>query len=59
MRECWDLLVGSMGIGSEKSIGVMVCDIYSVLPGSNIISDHCVPGKHLAYVHTHMIVLDH
>ena len=28
MRECWDLLAGFMGIGSEKSISVAVHDKY-------------------------------
>ena len=26
MRVCWDLLVGFVGIGSEKSVSVTVCD---------------------------------
>ena len=26
MGECWDLPAGFVGIGSEKSIGVMECD---------------------------------
>ena len=30
MRECQDLLAGFMGIGSEKSISVMVCDTDSL-----------------------------
>ena len=36
VRKCQDLLAGFMGIGSEKSISVMVCDIVHGLVGESL-----------------------